>query len=88
MRISFKIDRSVLDYKEEVTIEVSGSTLGECFDYVMQQDSLKKALLDENGNLCPGSLIIKVNGEYVISDALTRSIKDGDIIEIFRCRGC
>jgi hypothetical protein len=89
MSISFKIDRSVLDYKEEVAVDVSGSTVGECFEYVMQQsDSLKKALLDEKGNLSPGSLIIKVNEEYVIFDALTRSIEDGDRIEIFRSRGC
>ena len=88
MSISFKINASIFDFKEEVNLEVRGNTVSECFDYsVQQQPSLKKALFDENGVLYPGS-IIKVNGEYMLSDALTKVIKDGDSIEVLKFRGC
>jgi molybdopterin converting factor small subunit len=88
MSISFKINASMFDFKEEVNLEVKGKTVSECFDYsIRQQPSLKQALFDANGVLYPGS-IIKVNEEYMLSDALTKDIKDGDSIEIFKFRGC
>jgi hypothetical protein len=88
MSIIFRIDGSVLDYKEEVVVDVKGSTVGECFDYVIQrQASLKKALLDENNSLNYGNFI-KINGEYVISDTLKMTVKDGDKIEILKILRC
>ena len=88
MSISFKINASIFDFKEEVNLEVRGNTVSECFDYSeQQQPSLKQALFDANGVLYPGS-IIKINGKYMLSDALTKAIKDGDCIEVLKFRGC
>ncbi len=89
MSISFKINASIFDFtKEEVNLEVRGKTVSDCFDYlVQQQPSLKTVLFDANGSIFPGS-IINVNGEYMLSEALTREIKDGDSIEVLKFRGC
>jgi hypothetical protein len=88
MSVSFKIDESVLDYGDESIIQVNGNTVGECFNIILQQKpSVKKALFDEKGNLYPRTYF-KVNEESVISDPFTRSIKDGDKIELIVFRSC
>ncbi len=77
-----------MDYKEEKVIaEVSGSTVGECLDYlVRQQASLKTAILDKNGDVRFGNLV-RINGEYIYFNILDRPVKDEDQIEIIKFSG-
>ena len=88
MRITLTIDGSVLDYKKEkVKVEVSGNTVGECLNRLAKRrPSLKKAIFDEKGGLGLGNLV-KVNGEYISSNHLVKSVKDGDQIEIIKYTG-
>ncbi len=88
MSIKLNIDESILgDKKEKVVVEVNGNTVGECLDYmVKRRTSLKKAIFQENGNLCFGNYVM-VNGEIVVSEALAKPVKDGDEIEIFNYSG-
>ncbi len=68
-------------------VEVSGNTVGECLDYIVERRStLKKAIFDENGKMCPDNLV-RVNGEFIFSNAAAKSVKDGDEIEIIRFTG-
>lgn len=85
MSVELTIYESALDYgKGKVVAEVKGNTVIECLDCVVrQQPTLKKAIFDENGKICPGNLI-RVNGEYIFSDVITISVKDGDKIEIIK----
>ena len=88
MSVKLNIDESVLDYRKgKVVVEVSGNTVGECLDYIVKRrPTLKKAIFDENGNLCFDNLV-KVNGEYIFSNHLAKSVKDGDEIEIIKFTG-
>jgi molybdopterin converting factor small subunit len=85
MGIKINIDKSVLSYgKGNVVVEVSGNTVGECLNrLVKRRPTLKKALFDENGRLYVNNLI-KVNGEYISSNHLAKSVKDGDQIEMIK----
>jgi hypothetical protein len=89
MSITLSIDGSVLDYKQEKVIAgVDGSTVGECIQYLVQQQNLlKKAILAENGDLSPGNYI-RINGKYAYSDVLANPVRDGDQIEIVKVTGC
>ena len=88
MSVKLNIDESVLDYRKgKVVVEVSGNTVGECLDYIVKRRStLKKAIFDENGNMCLGNLV-RVNGAFIYSNALAKSVKDGDEIEIIKFTG-
>jgi molybdopterin converting factor small subunit len=88
MGIRINIDKSVLSYgKGNVVVEVSGNTIGECLNrLVKRRPALKKAIFDENGRLYADNLI-KVNGEYISSNHLDKSVKDGDQIEIIKYTG-
>jgi len=86
--IKLNIDESVLDYKKrKILVDVIGKTVGECLDYIVKRrPTLKKAIFDENGNLCLG-ILIKVNSEFISSNHLITSVKDGDAIEIMKYTG-
>ena len=88
MSVKLNIDESVLDYRKgKVVVEVSGNTVGECLDYIVKRrPTLKKAIFDENGNLCFYNLV-RVNGNFEYSNALAKSVKDGDKIEIIKFTG-
>lgn len=88
MSIKLNIDESVLDYKKrKILVDVIGKTVGECLDYIVKRrPTLKKAIFDENGNLCLG-ILIKVNSEFISSNHLITSVKDGDAIEIMKYTG-
>ncbi len=88
MSVRLNIDESVLDYRKvKLVVEVNGNTVGECLDYIVKRRStLKKAIFDENGKMRLDNLV-RVNGESIYSDALTKSVKDGDEIEIIKFTG-
>jgi hypothetical protein len=89
MSVKVIVDGSALDYKEDKFIaEVSGNSVGQCIEsLVRQQASLDKVILGKDGKLALGNFI-KINGQYLYSDALISPIKDGDQIEIVKFRGC
>ncbi len=65
----------------------SGNTIGECLAYaVKHQPNLKKVLLDENGNLRFGNLV-RVNGEFILSNPVAKLVKDGDEIGMIKLSG-
>jgi len=89
MGIKLTIDESVFDYKKgkKIVTEVNGKTIGECLNYIIKRrPTLKKAIFDENGNLCLG-ILIKVNGSFVYSNHLITSVKDGDAVEVMKFTG-
>jgi molybdopterin converting factor small subunit len=88
MGIKINIDKYVLSYgKGNAVVEVNGNTVGECLNrLVKRRPTLKKAIFDENDHLYVNNLL-KVNGEYISSNHLVKSVKDGDQIEIIKFTG-
>ena len=88
MSITLSIDESVLDNKKKkITTKVSGTTVGECLNcFVKVQAHLAQAIFDKNGRLNSGNLV-KVNSKYISTNPLTKPVKDGDQIEIFKFTG-
>ena len=88
MSVKINIDESVSCCSEgNVVVEVSGNTVGQCLtSLVKRQPTLKKAIFDENGNLCFEN-VVKVNGEFIFSNAVAKSVKDGDEIGIIKLTG-
>jgi molybdopterin synthase sulfur carrier subunit len=64
------------------TVEVKGSTVGDCLNYfVKQYPGTRKRLFDKDGKLLR-YVEIYVNGETAYPEELTRQVNDGDEISI------
>ena len=62
--------------------EVSGSTVGQCLEHLVEQfPGIKQWLFDKNGKL-HSYLDIYVNGQSVYPEELTKPVKDGDELYI------
>ena len=60
------------------TVEVNGSTVGECLGYLIKQfPDVEKKLFDKNGKLLD-YVGIYINGEDAYPDELSRPVQDGD----------
>ena len=67
---------------ESITTKVSGGTVGQCLDNVVNQyPSLKTEILDNDGGVAAGARIF-INGESAFPGELARQVKDGDVIDI------
>ncbi len=83
--MSIKID--IPSYLQPFTndmevIEVNGSTVGECLNYLVKQfPSIEKMLFTKTGKLL-GYVGIYVNGEDAYPEELAKPIKDGDGLHI------
>ncbi|MBI4180724.1 MAG: MoaD/ThiS family protein [Chloroflexi bacterium] len=63
-------------------VEVSGSTVGECLNHLVEQFSgIAKMLFDKDGKLF-GDLGIYVNGADTYPQGLAKPVKDGDRLYI------
>lgn len=63
------------------TIEVRGSTIGECLDDLVRQfPELKNRLFDPNGILL---ILIGINGEIVRQQDLNHPVADEDELQLF-----
>jgi len=63
-------------------VEVNGSTVGECLDYLVKQfPGMKKQLFSKNGDLFE-NIIIAINGESAYPEQLAKPVKDGDEFNI------
>jgi molybdopterin converting factor small subunit len=63
-------------------IDVSGGTVGECLEEMIERYPGLKGRLFTRGGKIAGGLNIYVNGEGVYPDALARPVKDGDKIHL------
>ena len=83
--MSIKID--IPSYLQPFTnnmevVEVNGSTVGECLNYLVKQfPSIEKMLFTKTGKLL-GYVGIYVNGEDAYPEELAKPIKDGDGLHI------
>jgi len=67
------------------TVEVSGSTVGECLDDLVRQfPETKKWLFDKNGILL---VLILIDGEAVYQKGLNKPVVDGDELHLIRIVG-
>lgn len=67
---------------DHLSITVKGKTIHECLhDLARQYPKLEKILLDKEGNLLH-AYDIYVNGENLYPKDMTRSVKDGDKLNI------
>ena len=63
-------------------IKAKGSTVGENFNHLIEQfPDIRKQLFNEKGGLFD-NIIISVNGENAYPEQLTKSVKDGDEVNI------
>lgn len=69
-------------------VEVSGRTVGECLDHLVEKHpGMKKQLFTNTGSLVE-NVLISVNGESPYPKELARPIKDGDeLIVVFMIAG-
>lgn len=83
MSVKIKIPsymKSFTDDKE--TVELTGSTVGECLDYLVKQlPDIKKQIFSEDNNLFE-NIIISVNGESAYPEQMDKPVKDGDELDI------
>lgn len=69
------------------TIEVNGSTVGECLDQLIEWFPLvKEELFDREGNVL-SFIDIYVNGKSSYPEELVKPVKDGDELYILRAIG-
>lgn len=62
--------------------EVNGNTIGECLRHFVEQfPTTEKYLFDKNGKL-PSYINIYVNEESAYPEELSKSVKDGDELNI------
>ena len=72
--------RQITNY--QATVEVSGTTVGECLaDLVQQFPDVKGKLFGKNGKLL-NYIDIYVNAESSYPEELAKSVKDGDKLSI------
>ena len=63
-------------------VEVDGSTVGECLNYLVKQfPGMKQQLFSKSGSLFE-NIIISVNGESAYPEQLAKPVKDGDELNI------
>ncbi len=63
-------------------VEVKGSTVGKCLNYLVKQSpGMKKWLFSKNDNLFE-NIIISINGKSAYPEQITKPVKDGDKLDI------
>ncbi len=88
MSIKINVDKRLLENpsNNDIIVEVSGNTVGECLNnLVKQMPTIKKTAFDEEGNL--SRLIILVNQKFLSPEKPTKAVKDGDEISLVSLLG-
>ena len=83
-QMSIKIDVSHLRQytDDQQTVEINGSTVGQCLDHLIKQyPSIEQQLFDEDGKL-HNEIDIFINREFLHSEDLDKLVKDGDELHI------
>ena len=83
MSIQIHFASSLLSYvNNKKTVEVTGSTVGECLNQVVKQfPAIEKMLFAKKGKLL-GHVGIYINGKDAYPKELTKLVKDGDELNI------
>jgi len=81
MTIKIKVSHILRQFtKDQDTVEVNGSTVGECLDDLARQfPDIKKWLFDKNGILL---VLILTDGETIYQKDLNRPVADGDELHL------
>ena len=81
MTIKIKLGQILRQFtKNQDTVEVNGSTVGECLDDLVRQfPDIKKWLFDRNGILLA---LILIDEETVYQKDLNRPVADGDELHL------
>ena len=81
MTIKIKVSQILRQFtKDRDTVEVNGSTVGECLDDLVRQfPDIKKWLFDKNGILL---VLIFTDGETIYQKDLNRPVADGDELHL------
>ena len=83
MSVKINIHPSFRRYTDGLGVaKVEGTTIGECLDQLVKEfPGIKKELFDVNGEL-PAYLDIYVNRKSAYPEELTKTVKDGDELDI------
>ena len=83
MSIEMQLPSIFSRYSDDKTsIEVKGSTIGECLrDLAQQYPKLAKILLNKDGSLLH-TYDVFINGESAYPDEMNKPVKDGDKLHI------
>ena len=83
MSVKIKIPSYMKSFTNDMeVVELAGSTVGECLNYLIEQlPDMKKQLFSEDNNLFE-NIIISVNGESAYPEQLAKPVKDGDELKI------
>ncbi len=88
MSVRIKISQILRQFTEDHdTVEVNGSTVGECLDDMIRQfPEVEKWLFDRNGILL---VLVLINGETTVRqrEDLKRPVADGDELHLIRVVG-
>ena len=72
---------------DEEVVEVSGSTVGECLNYLVKEfPGIEGELFDEKGRML-NYVDIYLNGESSYPEELAKPVKDGDELHILLILG-
>ena len=83
MSVKIKIPSYMKSFTNDMeVVELAGSTVGECLNYLIEQlPDMKKQLFSEDNNLFE-NIIISVNGESAYPEQLAKPVKNGDKLKI------
>ena len=83
MSVKIKIPSYMKSFTNDMeVVELAGSTVGECLNYLIEQlPDMKKQLFSEDNNLFE-NIIISVNGESAYPEQLVKPVKDRAEIDI------
>ena len=83
MSVKIKIPSYMKSFTNDMeVVELAGSTVGECLNYLIEQlPDMKKQLFSEDNNLFE-NIIISVNGESAYPEQLVKPVKDEAEIDI------
>ena len=83
MSVKIKIPSYMKSFTNDMeVVELAGSTVGECLDYLVKQlPEMKKQLFSKDDNLFE-NIIISVNGESAYPEPLAKPVKDEDKLDI------
>jgi hypothetical protein len=94
MSINLNIDAKFLGKEEtnpeDIKLEVSGATVGDCLkEYLATKPDLKKDFFSPNGNLNTTTYVF-INKNPLISDHLLAKVKPGDEVRFmyYEMHGC
>ena len=83
MSVKLNIGPALCYYTDnKVSVEVTGSTVGECLNYLIRQYPDLKVIIDNHIGKLVGFITIFLNKESIVIHDLDKSVRDGDQLTI------